>query len=267
MPPLSPGQTFGEIAQGPVPGATLSRHCADHQLPFHEHAGAYVCIVLSGTFREHDTHGDAVRRAGDIIVHPAGARHADDFGQAGALCLNLPIADSVAGLAAHGVAPAARRADPAIQRAADELAAEVAKGAHGDRLIAASALAELTALAHVRGLAVRETCSRTRGDCVARVLQALDDAPDEPWTLEDLARLAERHPTHLARAFRDRTGLSVGAYRRRRRLTRVALDLRLSRVSLAALALQHGYADQAHMCREFRAFAGVSPAAWRRLQR
>jgi AraC family transcriptional regulator len=255
MPPLSPGQTFGEIAQGPVPGATLSRHCADHRLPFHEHAGAYLCIVLSGTFREHDTQTDVVRRAGDIIVHPAGARHADHFGHAGALCLNVPIAE-------YEVGAAARRADAAIQRAADELAAEVAKGVQGDRLIAAGALAELT------GLAVREAHSPARAeDCVARVLQALDDAPDEQWTLDDLARLAGRHPTHLARAFRDRTGLSVGAYRRRRRLTRLALDLRLGRVPLATLAVQHGYADQAHMSREFRAFAGVSPAAWRRQQR
>jgi AraC-like DNA-binding protein len=33
--------------------------------------------------------------------------------------------------------------------------------------------------------------------------------------------------------------------------------------SLSAIALQHGYADQAHMTREFRRFSGLSISAWR----
>ena len=33
--------------------------------------------------------------------------------------------------------------------------------------------------------------------------------------------------------------------------------------SLSAIALRHGYADQAHMAREFRRFAGLSIGAWR----
>jgi AraC-like DNA-binding protein len=33
--------------------------------------------------------------------------------------------------------------------------------------------------------------------------------------------------------------------------------------NLSALALGHGYADQAHMAREFKRFAGLSIGAWR----
>jgi AraC family transcriptional regulator len=225
---------------------------AGHRLPFHEHAGAYACVVLSGSFLERGAIGEAECRAGDIIVHPSGERHADDFGGGGALCLNLQLAEREA-------QPAARRADISILRAADELAAEIAKGESGDRLVADSLIAELGDLS---GLALKRGVT---DDCVARVLEALNDGPDADWTLENLAEIAGRHPTHLARAFRSRLGVSVGVYRRRRRLTRLALDLRLSNVSLATLALQHGYADQAHMTREFRAFAGLSPARWRKL--
>jgi AraC family transcriptional regulator len=253
MPSLVPGQTFGEIANGLAAGATLSRHSPDHRLPLHEHEGAYACIVLSGSFRERDAGSETVHRAGDVIVHPAGERHADDFGRSGALCLNLRIDATLV------VNPGGRRADPVTIRAADELAAEIAKGEHGDRLVAEALVAELAALA--------PACRAPVADCVARVLQALDDAPEEHWTLTALAQLAGRHPTHLARAFRARTGVSVGAYCRRRRLTRLALDLRMGCAPLSILALEHGYADQAHMSREFRAFAGVPPAIWRRLAR
>jgi AraC family transcriptional regulator len=252
MPQLIQGQTFGEIATGPVPGATLSRHFPDHQLPLHEHAGAYACIVLSGGFRERNARGESLRKAGDVILHPPCEKHADEFGSNGALCLNLQIAE-------ESVQPVGRRADLDTIRTADELAAEIAKGMHGDGLAAEALIAELT------GLLI--PCRPAATDCVARVLEALDEAPEEEWTLDALAKVADRHPTHLARAFRARTGLSVGAYRRRRRLTRLALDLKLGCVPLSTLALEHGYADQAHMSREFRAFAGLSPAAWRKLAR
>jgi AraC family transcriptional regulator len=76
--------------------------------------------------------------------------------------------------------------------------------------------------------------------------------------------LAGRHPTHLARAFREATGRSIGEYRRLRRLIALALSLRCTQEPLASLARLHGYADQAHMTREFRRVAGCSPAAWRR---
>ena len=253
MAALDPGETFGQVVSGPAPGVTLSRHAAGQTLPLHEHAQAYVCVVLSGTFAECDPRGEAVRRAGEVVVHPSGDRHGDVFGPQGALCLNLHLATDLD-------LPVARRAESGLARAVDELAAEVAKGMFGDRLGAEALGAEIV-----------DRLSRTDADpdadCVARVLQALDDAPQADWSLTDLADLARRHPNHLARAFRARTGITLGAYRRRRRLTRLCLDLRLGRAPLAELALDHGYADQAHMSREFRAFAGMAPGAYRQAAR
>lgn len=252
MTSLAAGETFGEVAAGPAAGMTLSRHRPDHALPLHEHAGAYVCAVLAGGFHEHDPRGEAERGAGEIILHPAGQRHADTFGAHGALCLNLQIDPPCE--------PLARRAEPALARALTELAAEVAKGGQGDGLTAAGLKAEV-----LDRLVRPET--RADLDCVARVLRALDEAPAADWTLEALAGIAGRHPTHLARAFRTRTGLTLGAYRRRRRLIDLCLDLRLGREPLSALAHDHGYADQAHMSRAFRAFSGATPAAYRRRAR
>jgi AraC family transcriptional regulator len=251
---LDHGQTFGQVAAGPSAAVTLSLHAPDQRLPDHEHACAYVCVVLSGGFREHGRGGDNERRAGEIIVHPAGDRHGDAFGAAGALCLNLHLGGAAA-------EPLSRRAGPELACLIQALAAETARGAAGDGLHADALAGEILAC-----LSAPQD-GRQDGCCVHRVLQALDQAPGADWSLEALAEIADRHPTHLARAFRRRTGLTLGAWRRRRRLTRLSLDLRLGRTPLAELALEHGYADQAHMSREFRSFAGVSPAAWRRAAR
>lgn len=250
MSTLGHGQTFGQVAAGPAAGSTLSLHGAGHMLPDHEHACAYVCVVLSGGFRETGARGDAERRAGEIIVHPAGDRHADAFGPEGALCLNLHLATGEP-------EPLARRAEPELASLICGLAAETARGEAGDRLEAEALSAEI--LGRLDGAAMRkdDDC------CIDRVLRALDEAPAHDWSLSALAEVAGRHPTHLARAFRRRTGLTLGAWRRRRRLTRLCLDLRFGRSPLSELALEHGYADQAHMSREFRGFTGLTPAAWR----
>jgi AraC family transcriptional regulator len=251
---LAPGKTFGEVATGPGAGVTLSRHAGGDILPAHEHASAYACVVLHGAFRELGPGIDADRQAGEIVVHPGGARHADSFGPGGALCLNLHL-DGV------WTESSTRRGDAALTVAIRGLAAEVAKGAAGDRLEAEALYAEIVSRLSGAPRPVQDD------DCVTRVLQALDEDHARDWSLCDLAMIAGRHPTHLARVFRRRTGLTLGSYRRGWRLTHLCLDLRLGAAPMADLALAHGYADQAHMTRDFRNFAGLSPAAWRRRAR
>ena len=254
MATLDFGKTYGTVVAGPGSAATLSLHAPEERLPPHEHAGAYVCVVLSGGFLETGRGAEAERRAGEVVVHPCGERHADSFGRDGALCLNLHLGEVDA-------RPMSRRAEPELASAVHQLAAQLAKGPAGDQL-------DIQALgAEIIGRLSRDDAAARADGGIERVLQALDEAPARDWSLADLARIAGRHPTHLARAFRGRTGLTLGAYRRRRRLTVLSLDLRLGRAPLSQLALDHGYADQAHMSREFRSFAGVSPAAWRRQAR
>jgi AraC family transcriptional regulator len=144
---------------------------------------------------------------------------------------------------------------------AQSLAFEAAAGRYGDGLTLEALLAELEG-----GLSSPEPAVPERR-WLSPILDILDGEPDRPWTLVQLAAIAERHPVYLARAFRAATGLSVGGYRRTRRLIRACIELRTGRVPLSALAADQGYADQAHMTRELRRFLGTTPRAFRRGQR
>ena len=72
----------------------------------------------------------------------------------------------------------------------------------------------------------------------------------------------------LGRLFQDRIGIgpkSLGRLARFQRALRV-LD-GSPRAPLAGVAARAGYFDQAHLCRDFRLFAGTTPAGYRREMR
>jgi AraC-like DNA-binding protein len=82
-------------------------------------------------------------------------------------------------------------------------------------------------------------------------------------SVAELARLAGIGERQLERRFRERVGFSPRMTRRIARFWSAAKALRRSPSSSAArLAQRCGFFDQAHMIREFRAFAGVTPRRW-----
>ena len=82
-------------------------------------------------------------------------------------------------------------------------------------------------------------------------------------TLGELAELAGLSPTGLVRAFRRTHGLPPLAWALDRRLIEARRRLRGAE-SLAAIALDLGFADQAHFTRAFRKVSGLTPGAYRK---
>jgi len=69
----------------------------------------------------------------------------------------------------------------------------------------------------------------------------------------------------LSRAFRTETGLTLSAYRRRLRVSLTLERLAAGEQSLAGLAAEAGFADQAHMTRTLRRETDLTPGQLRRL--
>jgi AraC-like DNA-binding protein len=81
--------------------------------------------------------------------------------------------------------------------------------------------------------------------------------------VEQLAREVGWSRRHLSERMRRETGLPPKALARLVRFEGVRRELALPvRPPLAQLALKCGYADQAHMTREFTDLAGCSPLRW-----
>jgi len=110
----------------------------------------------------------------------------------------------------------------------------------------------------------------TGGDApswVRRAREALDDLAPEGIPVRRLAERIGVHPVSLTRAFRRAYGVPVSVYRRRVRLQRAAACVVGTDRELGSIAVDAGYADQAHMCRDVRGVTGLSPSRLRRVAR
>lgn len=113
----------------------------------------------------------------------------------------------------------------------------------------------------------RRSPERTAPRWLESAREAVDAHYARPLALRDLAARAGVHPVHLAREFRRRYGCSVGSYARKLRIQAACVKLANSEASIAEIALDAGFCDQAHFSRTFRLITGVSPSQYRLRQR
>ena len=101
----------------------------------------------------------------------------------------------------------------------------------------------------------------------ARLARAVDHAEahlGEALSVAELAGAAAMSPSHFARAFRAATGEPVWAFVQRRRCERARDLLLATRLPLAEVAHQTGFASQSHLTTSLRGRYGATPGDLRR---
>lgn len=138
----------------------------------------------------------------------------------------------------------------------------------------------MTAIAH-RGVAadspgsVRDRrLARHRGrpstlqqhrDAVTRVIRAMRDRLDEPWTLSRLAQIAYLSPFHFSRVFRLITGAPPGRFLSTLRMAEARRLVVSSRMNVTDICTTVGYSSLGTFTTQFTAQIGVGPGRLRRL--
>jgi transcriptional regulator GlxA family with amidase domain len=97
-----------------------------------------------------------------------------------------------------------------------------------------------------------------------RVTAHIESHLGGPITTKDLATIAKVSTYHFTRAFRESVSETPHEYVMRRRVERAQGLMLTTNIALGGIAIDCGFADQAHFNKLFRRFAGESPGAWRR---
>jgi AraC-like DNA-binding protein len=114
-----------------------------------------------------------------------------------------------------------------------------------------------------------ETCERIylSPPKLKRVIGFIETNLQESIGLDDLARAAGLSPNHFLRVFKLATGETPYHFLRARRLEKARQLLAENTMPLAELALECGFANQAHFTAAFSREVGIPPGRYRRAVR
>jgi AraC-like DNA-binding protein len=211
----------------------IHRYQAGAPMPRHRHVEPYMAIVVQGGYLEAGDGGRVEACPGDVLLHGPFEAHRDAFRPQGATVLNLPL-PSGAGSGFGRIADV-----DAIVRLAER------------DLRQASSL----------GQAKMTACSGSLNDWPDLLADALRDDPNLQITeWADRLGLAA---ASVSRGFARAYGISPKRFRLEARVRHAARRLQFWHGSLAALAVECGFADQAHMSRALSALTGFTPARLR----
>ncbi len=237
---------------------------APHQeIPPHATTWPDLCLALAGGYEERLGQTRLRCESVSLVFHPAGDVHSDRISDRGSRCLTVQIDPSLLRSATPvAVSPDSftvpRRGLPT--QLAFELAAEFEIRDDLSAVALESAvLALLGELASRPGLELRGTAP----PWLERAREEVHDEFARRLSLETLARTAGVHRVHLARAFRNHFGCTVGNYIRQRRLEFACRELVATPAPLSEIALSAGFADQSHFTNTFRHLIGMTPGAFR----
>jgi AraC family transcriptional regulator len=265
---ISPGWHFGTAARSGGMGRFLlseTRYPPDLRTPWHAHEAPAFCLVLSGRYVQRFHGREVVYRPATALFRPAAAEHTDHVSPHGATC--FIIEPDPAWLAETGLDQLNRNyaLDHTGSRARWLLDHALAEFRNPDAATPLALEGLVLALAAEFARITGPRRSRRCPPWLLRTRDALDAAFTTRVRLAALAAEAGVHPAHLAVAFRDVFGISVGEYVRARRIEVAQLALRDPVPPINEIALTLGFSSQSHFTRVFRERTGLTPLGYRDL--
>jgi AraC-like DNA-binding protein len=257
-----------------IPGIEAMTLFSDHVFPRHSHDHFGIGIMTAGAQRSWSVVGHVESEAGDVIMCNPGEMH-------DGMPLRPGAGNREPGANARGwrilyFDPALIASEISEEATAELIVPPVAR----DRRLSAS-VSRLFAQVEVDRpdtLAVEENLMRClmivsrkhrldgkatscASPSVSTAIHRLDDAPEVPISLADLAKMSGVSRFQLLRGFAREVGTTPHAYviQRRARLARKYLA---TGETPTDAALRAGFADQSHMTRAFFRHFGITPARY-----
>jgi AraC family transcriptional regulator len=235
-------------------------------LPWHAHEHACIVLALAGSFTEQFGTRRVCCEVPVALFKPAGERHANVYGHAGARFLIIELqTPQVEQCRERGVSLDRIRAvrSAAVADLGGRLRRELQDRDAYSGLSIAGLTYEILAVV-ARGADWDRRDGGAAPPWLRRVYDEVTDTFMQPLSITDLAAQSGVHPDHLSRSFRRYYGLLIGEYARSLRLDWAARRLVEVDLPLSDIATTAGFADQSEFTRRFSKQFGTTPGRYRR---
>ena len=232
-------------------------------VPVHVHDVMVVSLMLSGIATERVHEGTREIKAQDLIVTPAYALHSYQFRESGRW-LNMQLSDSWLARALDGNRLDYHRSEIVHSGSAASWAMRVRSEVRAPDSASRIAIDGAMMLMIADMARNRIDGASTRPRWLRRVEDAIESSISSPPDVETLAGIAGVHASHLLRTFRRYHGATIANFVRERRIQRARTEVATSTRPLSTIAVDAGFADQAHFTRVFKQTFGETPGQYAR---
>ncbi len=262
---LPPGRLHGHVIKSlEVSGFILTEtaHDARSRLPRHAHDNSYFCFVLQGAYTEKCGKQEVVCKPSSLTFRGSGEVHEALLHDAHVRVFVLELSPRWIERLREGSLTVSSSSDfssGALPQLSARLNREFHKTDSAARLAIEGLALELLAEAVRRpSIGIRAT-----PPWLIQAREMIAEHFAERLTLTHVAAQVGVHPVHLATTFRQKYGVTIGEFVRRRRVEHACAELLKKDIPLTAIALQAGFADQSHFSKVFKSYVGTTPAKYR----
>jgi AraC family transcriptional regulator len=212
--------------------------------------------------------------AGDAIINPAGlfvAPHWSAEVEILLLAINPArlnqLAEEMESRGRVELMPRFQFRDELLRQLACSLIAEFEQESSPDRIyvesLAHTLVAHLVRKYSVAGIKPTSARFGLPPQKLALVTDYINAHLDEALSLETIAKVADISPSYFLTLFRQSTGLAPHQYVIKQRIAKAKALLTQTKMPIAQIAYQTGFADQSHLTRLMRRHTGLTPKIFR----
>lgn len=256
---LRKGEYLGKTLRG-YEGKHLSVKNTLHRRSttvFHGHQNSYFSILLKGTYLEVTPESTKKITPGTIIFRPSEYKHQNIFEADNTRCFNLEI--DADWLRKNEVKDAIHQ--PIIDKIGDQpfLFQSLVDFLRYQKIdLAEEIVLDYLDKSNFKSIPLRLPW-------IQKLKNILHTEIQKVHSLQSLSERVCVHPNYMSRAFKEKTGMSIGSYQMKVKLTNALQMLFTEKFNISDVSFNCGFFDDAHFIRSFKSRYGIPPHQFRLL--
>jgi AraC-like DNA-binding protein len=245
---LTEGQYFGWVVQdleNEFFKLTKTHYLPETDIEEHYHENNYISLLINGGYVEQYKKDNALIEAGNIIFRPAGYNHSNNFGQAGGACFNIEFKYNWQQNIDFGLQLPAKHTIyktgslPSIYKLLYFFNHAFNKPAE-ENIYFEFVLDWLFQIN-------KQVPVKSKLAWIEKVMSIIESEPGIHHTIHSLAARVFTHPIYLARAFKEKTGFTIGEYQLKAKLDKAMVLLFNTNFPVNDIAFETGFTDAARL--------------------